>query len=101
VNTSELRFIKWEEALALIASVDNLAQKQLVNIFFTEMLKLASIEKVSPSGEFDLRWAMQAFLNMSQKKDMLLAILNGEDLRMWDESGQDIEPKPATPEGIK
>jgi hypothetical protein len=87
-----LKFVKWDEALSLIASVDDLAQKQLVNIFFTEMVKLASIEKVFPSGEFDVHWAMRAFLNMSQKKDMLLAILNGEDLRMWDESGQDIEP---------
>lgn len=83
LNEEASKILRFDEAMLLLRSVDDLTTNQLMNTATFEVLKRFSESKELPVADFDLRFFMEAMLDFCSKHNTLRQILAGEDLRLW------------------
>lgn len=83
------RILRWDEAMELLRSVDDLATSQLMNMAVFELV--ANSDELQKSGvaDFDVLLYMKLMLDFCSRHDEMKRILNGEDLRAWTDESED------------
>jgi hypothetical protein len=77
------RMLRWDEAIELLKSVDDLTTSQLMNMaIFQLVAKSDGLEKNGVT-DFDVLFFMELMLGFCRQHDRLKRILGGEDLRAW------------------
>ena len=84
----DIKFIQQNEAIEARKKADNLITQQLVDMATTQALLFTPKETNEfPIADFDMKYFVEVMLNLFHEKNhkTILAILNGEDLRWFDE----------------
>lgn len=81
-------FIRQTEANDVAKKADNLITRQLVDSAVAQALAFTPLErKEFPIADFDMKYFVEVMLNLFGEKNhnYLRAILDGKDLRWWDD----------------
>jgi hypothetical protein len=81
-------FIRQEEAAKAITKAEDLATNQLVTRATVQALVFTPLEKNErPIADFDMKYFVEVMLNLFRPENhkTIQAILNGEDLRWFDD----------------
>jgi hypothetical protein len=78
----------WNEAVAILRSVNDPVTSQLMNVANFEVIRRFSKQEELPNGDFDMQFFMSVLKNFCSDHDTLRRILSGEDLRLFSEDDQ-------------
>ena len=83
--TQEAELLRQDEAKLVMGSVNDLVVTQLMNLAHFQVIKwYTSGEKVI-ANDFDLCFFMEVMKEVFSDKNTITRILNGEDLRWWND----------------
>jgi hypothetical protein len=89
----EAEFIRRDEANEATKKANDLITRQLVDSAVTQALVITPLERKEwPASDFDMKYFVEVMLNLFDEKNHkeLRAILDGKDLRWWDDNELEI-----------